>query len=382
MDFSLSEDQKMFRDLFDEFAEKEVAKASEETDREEKPPLDLLKKAAAQGFLGGPIPEQYGGAALDGVSETLLVEAFARHCLSTALTLSVHSSLASMTVLLAGDDEQKERFLPLLASGEAIGSLLLTEPEAGTDIRALQTTAAREGDGYRLNGLKTWALNAGIAGLHVVAAKTESGASMFAVEMGTPGLTIGYREPTLGLRGLTVNTVYLEDCLVPADHLLGDEGAGWEIVARVTDRWRIALAAAALGAAEGALDLGLRFAVERKQFGVPIAQKGAIQGYLAEAAMEIESLRHLVHHAAWLCDSGQPYSREASMAKYKGGVVAKNTTDKMLQVHGGYGFSDEYAISRYYRDARALRILGGADEYQRTLIAAPELEKHGLHAQT
>jgi len=382
MDFSLSEEQQMYLGLFNDFAANEVARVAEVTDREEAPPLELLKKAAAQGFLGVPIPEQYGGAGLDFLSYTLLLEAVARHCLSTAVTIAIHTSLASMALLLAGSETLKERYLTRLASGEVLGSFMLTEPEAGTDARALQTAACRENGHYRVNGIKTWVSNGELAGLHIVVAATPAAGrkdcAMFALEKAAPGLSVGYREPTLGLRGLTLNTVYLEDCWVPAENRFGEEGSGWEVVDRLVDLFRESLAAVSLGAAEGALELGLRFAVERKQFGIAIAEKDAIQAYFGDTKVDIESLRHLVHHAAWLCDAGREFSQEASIAKYKGALVAKEAANKMLQIHGGYGFSEEYAISRFHRDVRALRILGGADEALRQQIAAPELARRGV----
>ncbi len=381
MDFALNEEQRMFLDLFEDFAAKEVAPVAEETDREETLPPELLRKAAAQGFLGATLPEDYGGAALDSLSYCLLLESLARHCLSTAITLASHVSLAGTTILLGGSPAQKERFLPALAAGEAIGCYLLNEPEAGGDPRALTTFARREGDGYTLNGLKTWGANAGIAGLFVALAKTgprETDLSAFVIERGAPGLTVGYREPTLGLRGVPFNTVYLEDCRSLAENRLGDEGGAGPLVAAVSTHLRLALAAAALGAAESALDLGMRFAVERKQFGVSIATKGAMQTYFADTMLDIESLRHLVGHAAWLAGGGQAYGHAANLARLKGGQVARDAANKMLQVHGGYGFSDEYTISRIHRDVRALRLMGGSDEALRPEIALPELARLGL----
>ena len=382
MDFSLSDEQRMFLGLFEDFSANEVAKHAEETDRSERPPLELLRKAAAQGFLGAIVPEQYGGAGLDCLTYTLLLQTLARHCLSTALTVAAHTSLATLSVLLGGDEAQKERFLPGLASGETLGAFMLTEPEAGNDYRALSTTAVRDDGHYTLDGLKTWVSNGQIAGLFVaIAAAGKGAASAFVLEKDTPGLSVGYREPTLGLRGQTFNTVYLEDAEVPAENRLGADGAAWELVPRLHDHWRVAIAAAALGAAEGALAMGVEYAAGRKQFGAAIAQKGAIQAFVAESVADIESARHLVHHAAWLCDTGQPFAREASLARYKGAWAAKEAANRMLQIHGGYGFSDEYAISRFHRDARALRMLGGADEVQRILIAAPEFARRGVTIQ-
>lgn len=373
----------MLRDMVREFAEREIAPRAEEIDRTERPPVELLRKAAEQGMLVGPIPEAYGGTGLDFVGYTLMVEEVAKHCLSTAITIAIHSSLASLSILYAGDEAQKRRHLPRMAAGEAMGAFALTEPDAGSDPGAIQTRALRAGDGYRLNGVKTWVSNGGLAGVFVMPASSHpaartGGLSMFVVDAGTPGLTVGYREPTMGLRGVGVHTVYLEDCVLPAEALLGPEDEAWPMIQRVLTAVRLTLAAAALGAAEGALALGTNFAAERKQFGAAIAQKQAIQNYIAETAVDIESLRHLVMYAAWRHDTGREYHREASMAKFLGARVAKDAAHRMLQIHGGYGFSDEYPISRIYRDVRALRLLGGTDEIQKHLVARVVLGEEGV----
>ncbi len=381
MDFSLTEEQQMFVEMFRDFAEKEVAKAAEHTDRAEQPPLEVLKKAAAQGFLGAIVPEDYGGAALDWFMASRLVEAIAKECQSTAVTLATHTGLALSVLLEGGSEEQKQAYLPRLAGGE-LGALALTEPDAGSDVMSLRTRAVFADEGYRLNGVKTWVSNAGLARLFIVFARTEKdGLSAFIVERDTPGLTLGQREPTLGLRGLDIRTVYLEDVFVPAGNLIGELHKAWPLALKAFDRVRLLLAGVALGAAESALSLGIRFAIERKQFGTSIANKQAMQNYVADCAMDIESVRHLVEYAAWLADSGQPFGHAANMAKYLAARTAANTANKMLQVHGGYGFSDEYAISRVYRDARALRLLGGTDELQRVAVAQTLFAEAGFKVQ-
>ncbi len=385
MDCGLNDEQAMCVEMFRDFAQKEVAPGAEHTDRAEELPAALLKKAAAQGFLGATLPEEYGGAGMDYLTYTLLVEEIARYCLSTATALGIHGMLSAMTILDGGSEAVKQAFLPRLAGGE-LGTFALTEPEAGSDPGAMLTRAVRENGHFRLDGVKNWVSNAGQAGAHVVVALTEPGArhrglSAFVVEAGTPGLTIGPREPTLGLRGVDIRTVYFEGCRVPAENLLGELNEGWALVLRAFQRVRLSLAAAGLGAAEGALDLGVKFAVERKQFGVAIAQKQAIQNYVADCAVEIEALRHLVRYTAWLADTGQDQGAHPSMAKYLGARVARDTANKMLQVHGGYGFSDEYAISRIYRDVRALRLLGGTDEIQRYAVAREVFEGVGVKVQ-
>jgi alkylation response protein AidB-like acyl-CoA dehydrogenase len=371
--------------LFRGFAEKEVATQAEHDDRTEEPPVALFEKAAAQGFMGATLPEAYGGAGLDFLTYCLLVEEIARYSLSMAAALGIHTMLSAATILDAGTEAQKQAYLPRLAGGE-LGTFALTEPEAGSDPGAMQTTAVRENGHFRLEGVKSWVTNSGLAGVHVVFALTEregrhKSISAFVVDAQTPGFVLGQREPTLGMRSLDIRTVYFENCRVPAENLLGELNGGWALVLRAFGRVRLSLAAAGLGAAEGALELGVKFALERRQFGVPIAQKQAIQNYVADCAVGIESLRHLVQYTAWLADNGQSYDARASMAKYLGARVARETADKMLQVHGGYGFSDEYAISRIYRDVRALRLLGGTDEIQRYAVAREVFERHGLKIQ-
>jgi len=386
MDFNLTEEQTMFRDLFRDFAEKEIAKVAEHIDRSEEPPKDLFKKAAAQGFFGAPIPENYGGVGIDWLSYTMLAEELSKHCLSTAITVAMHTSLAAMSILDVGTEEQKQKYLPPMASGERIGSFALTEPDAGSDAGSLNTFAEKVEGGYRLNGTKTWVGNGGIAGVFVVFAATDpsarnKGITAFIVDADTDGVTVGYREKTLGLRGLDIRTVYFDECFIPESNRLNGENSGWEIITRAFDRIRLTLAAVSLGAAEASLALGVTFAAERKQFGTQIANKQAIQNYVADAAVDIEALRGLIRQAAWLADSNQDYGRAASMAKYFGGRIAKDAANKMLQVHGGYGFSDEYAISRFYRDVRALRILGGTDEMQRYVVARGNFEEKGIKIQ-
>jgi alkylation response protein AidB-like acyl-CoA dehydrogenase len=380
MDFSLTEEQTMFRDLFRDFAEREIAKTAEHTDRSEQPPLELFKKAAAQGFFGGPIPEAYGGVGIDWLSYSLLAEEIGKHCLSTALTIGLHTSLVAQTILEAGTEEQKQKYLPGLAAGETIGAFAFTEPDSGSD-GLLATTATKVEGGYRLNGIKSWVANGGLHGCALTFASTEKSLTAFIVPLQTDGLTVGYREQTLGLRGLDIRTLYFDDVFVADADRLGAEGDGGSIAARANDRLRLTLAAVALGAAEASLALGVTFAAERKQFGIQIAHKQAIQNYVAEVAVEIEALRGLVRQAAWLADSGADFHRAAVVAKYHGARTAKDAANKMLQVHGGYGFSDEYAISRFYRDVRALRIIGGTDELHKYEIARTPFADKGLAIQ-
>jgi butyryl-CoA dehydrogenase len=374
MDFTLSEEQEMFLAMFRDFAAKEVAPNAEELDHEEKPPLDVLRKAAQQGFLGATLPEQYFGAELDYLSYCLLLETLARDSMSVAVTLATHVSLVAMSILEHGTDAQKEEWLPLMAAGEVIGAFALTEPDAGSDAvhqsgSALQTRAALDGDEAILNGTKAWVTNGEIAGLFLVFVQGPGGVDAFLVPADAPGLTAGYREPTLGLRSVAFNTLYLESCRVPETNRLGNPGAGLAIAQQAQDRMAVALAAAGLGVAEAAIDAAAQFATERVQFGVPIAQKQAIQSYVAEATTEVEALRYLVYRAAWLIDQGQGTLFDFSVVKAHGARVAQGITNRMLQVLGGYGYMEDYPLARRYRDVRALSIMGGPTELHQVRIA-------------
>jgi len=373
MDFSLTEEQQMFRDMFRSFAQKEIAKVAEHTDKNEQVPPELLNKAAEQGMLGALVPDNYGGAALDPVSYALLMEEIGRACLSTAAVIACHTSLATQAVLDFGSDAQKEHWLPALASGEAIGAFALTEPDAGSDTHTLVTRAQRTDDGYVLNGVKTWVTNAGIAGLFVVvaghAAPSGAGLSAFLVEKDTPGLKLGQRDLTLGLRGASIHTVYLDNVRVPEANRLGAEGDGQAIVEHVQSHYRLALAAAGLGLGAAAVEAGVKFAAERVQFGGPIAHKQAIQNYIADSAAQVEALRYLVYHTAWQAEQGAHLSDGALYAKLFAAQATRFVTDRMVQVHGGYGYIEDYPIARMYRNARALDLLGGTGELMRVGIA-------------
>jgi alkylation response protein AidB-like acyl-CoA dehydrogenase len=393
MDFALTEEQRMFQKMFRDFVTNEVAPLAEEIDHEEKPPLELLPKAAMQGFLGALLPEEFGGVALDAISYCLLLEELARACMSTAMTISVHNGLVGKTIVENGTDEQKGKYLEPMALGEKIGSFALTEPAAGSDITALETRASHvcNGQDYTLNGCKVWASNGEIADIFLVFAVTDPGAgdkgpalskaegiSAFIVEKDTPGFKVGYREKTMGLRGLACNTLYFDDCKLPAENLLGEEGEGLKIATTASDFARLSLSAICLGGAQAALEAGVQFSVVHEEFGGPIALKQAVQNFIADTAAEIEALRYLVYHTAWLADQGTPYSREASIAKLIGSEVAMRAANKMLQVHGGFGYMKEYAIERMYRDFRALRIIEGPSEIQRFVIARDILKDKGL----
>ena len=378
MDFSLSEDQLMFKSMFADFCTREIRPRGEQIDRSEEPPTDLLDSAVDQGFWAALVPEDLDGAGLDIYTYMLMLEELARADMSTAMILSVHNSLVVKPLLDHGTADQKERYLEALAFGEMLGAFALTEPGAGSDVAALATTATRDGDDYLLRGTKTWVSNGALAGLILVFARTERGVSAFLLESVTPGLKIGYREKTLGLRGVTCNTLYLDNARLPAANRLGEEGQGLKIALSALDLSRLGMGAIALGGAERALEEAIQFSIEHIQFGGPIAQKQAIQNYIADAKAGIEALRCLVAHGAWLADSGQRYGTQASIVKLLGSRTAYQVTDDMLQVHGGYGYMKEYAIERYYRDCRALEIAEGTSQILQFLIARDIYKAEGL----
>lgn len=383
MDFTFTDEQRMFQKMFADFAEKEVKPIGEQIDHEEKPPLDVLQKAAMQGFMGALFPEECSGACLDFVSYIMLLEELAKADVATAMTISVHNGLAGKTILDFGSAEQREKYLEPMAFGEMIGAFALTEPAAGSDAAALESTAIRDGDEYVLNGNKIWVSNGGIAGLFIVFAKTDPsagarGISAFIVGKDSPGFKVGRREKTLGLRGLTVTPLYMVDCRVPAANLLGEEGKGFKIAMQALDVARLSLSAIALGACQRAVDEGIAFSIEHIQFGGPIALKQAIQNFVANSAAEIEGLRWLVYHTAWLADQGEAFSHEAAIAKLLASEAAFRIANRMVQVHGGYGYMEEYAIERIYRDTRALPIIEGASEVLRFILARNLYDKAGL----
>lgn len=378
MDFKLSDEQLMFKKMFTDFCMKEIRPHGEEIDKTEEPPVALLEKAAAQGFWAALVPEEMGGAGMDTVTYIMMLEELARADMSMALTLNVHNSLVLKPLMDCGTEEQLERYLEPLAFGEKLGAFALTESSAGSDAAALTVKAERRGDAYYLRGSKSWVSNASLAGLFVVIARAEAGITAFLVEAGSPGLTVGYREKTLGLRGVACHTVYFKDTPVPAANRLGEEGQGMHIALKALSLTRLGTGALCMGAIERSLEEAIRFSIEHIQFGAPIAQKQAIQNYIADAKTQAEALRCLLAHTACIADTGRSYDLEASIVKLYGSRAAYDVTNKMLQVHGGYGYMKDYAIERYYRDSRALEIIEGTTQIQQFLIARKIYQKEGL----
>ncbi len=387
MDFALTEEQQMFQELFRDFAQNEVAPLADTVDREERPPLETLKKAAEMGFMGLPFPERYGGAEIGVLGYCLLVEELAKVCLATACSVGIHTSSGAMVIYLNGTDAQKTEYLVPLAQGEKLGAFCLTEPAAGSDIAQIQATAVREDDHYVLDGTKIYVANGDIADVFTVFAQTDpeagrSGITGFIIEKGYPGFQVGRTERTMGIRGCSIAQVFFDDCRVPLENILGGEdglGEGFNAAMRTQDFGRLSMAATCLGAAEGAMEASVRFAKDREQFGVPLARKQAISWMIADMATETEALRYLVYRTAWAVEQGEKYTGLAAMCKLFGSEVACRVANKAVQLHGGAGYIRDLPIERMYRDARVTRILEGTSEIQRFTIASQIFRKEDLH---
>ena len=379
MNFAFTEEQAMFRDMFADFAAKEVEPRAEHMADDENVPAALLKKAAAQGFLGALTPEDYGGAALDPMSYILLLEEIAKSDMSTAMVLHVHNSLVSRAILLCGSEAQKEEWLPALAEGSAIGAWALMEPDS-IALGSMQATAKADGEGYILHGTKAWVSNAGIAGLYVIFAVAPAGPTAFLVPADATGLKLGSRDKTLGMRGVQIHPVYLNDIAVPAENVLGQPGGAQAVLDQVTDFSRISMAAIALGGSHHALELGVKFAIDRKQFGSEIALKGAIQAFIADSALEVETLRSQIYRCASLIEQDKLDREAAAIAKLWANRVAYQVGNRMIQTHGGYGYILDYAIGRVFRDCRTIEGIEGTNRSQQTAIAKSVLAAYGFAA--
>jgi butyryl-CoA dehydrogenase len=376
-----TEEHEMFRGMVREFAEKEVKPHASRIDETQEFPMDTLRKMAKLGLMGIPFPEELGGAGMDAVSYTIAVEEISRVCASTGIILAAHTSLGTNPIYLFGTEEQKRKFIPPLARGEAIGSFGLTEPEAGSDAGATKTWARKNGKDYVLSGTKVFVTSGRYADTLCVSARTaegegSNGISSFIVETKSPGFRVGTKENKLGIRGSDTSVIFFEDCRVPRENLLAEEGSGFKVFMRALEGGRISIGAMALGIAVGAYEKALAYAKQRVQFGQPIASFQAIQFMLADMAMRIEAARLLVYQAAWLKDQGKRVVRESSMAKLYASEAAMFVTSKAIQIHGGYGYVREYEVERYYRDAKITEIGEGTSEIQR-LIIARELLKDG-----
>ena len=374
MDFRLSDEQQLLRASVREFAEAEIRPHVMEWDEAQQFPMDLLPKLADLGLMGIQFDEEYGGAGMSAVDYCICIEELARVCPAIALSVAAHNGLCSAHIAMFGSDEQKRTYLPRLIRGEALGAWGLTEAGAGSDAAGMRTTATRRGDGWVLNGAKSFITHGRIGGVMVVIAVTDRtlghrGISAFVVEHGTAGMSAGKKENKLGMRASDTSEVIFADCQLAASHLLGSEGQGFVNTLQVLDAGRIGIAALSVGLAQGAYEAARDYARERRQFGQPIAAFQAIQWKLADNATRIEAARLLTYRAAYLKDVGVRTTRESSMAKLFASEIAVKAADDCVQIHGGYGFVKDYPAEKYFRDVKLLTIGEGTSEIQRLVIA-------------
>ena len=374
MDFKLTDDQQLIRDTARDFAQREIAPKAADIDRTGDFPADILRQMADLGLMGLPIAEEYGGSGADYTSYCLALEEITRACGSTGLTYEAHISLGCMPINYFGTEEQKREYLPQLCSGESIGSFGLTEPEAGSDAGGTKTTAVLDSGEWVINGSKCFITNASYAKFVTITAVTDRdkgtrGISDIIVPTGTPGFTVRAGYEKLGLHGSNTTELFFDNVRVPEKNLVGERGAGYKQFLIVLDGGRIAIGAMGVGIAQACLDAALKYAKERVQFGRPIGKFQAIQFKLADIAMNIELARTMYLKAAWLKDTGQPYSKEANYAKLFGSEMSTKAALEAIQIHGGYGYINEFPVGRYLRDAKLLEIGEGTSEVIRLVIA-------------
>ncbi|WP_432403544.1 acryloyl-CoA reductase [Wukongibacter sp. M2B1] len=374
MNFDLTYEQKMIRQSIKEFTENEIAPIAEETDKNHKFPRETIKKLGKYGFLAIPFPSEYGGAEGDEISKAIVIEEIAKKCAATAAIVSVHY-LPINLILKYGTEEQKQKYLPKMITGESIGAFALTEPNAGSDASNVQTTAILDGDEYVLNGTKCFITNGGEADVYVILAMTDKskgtkGITVFIVEKDTAGFSIGKIEEKMGICGSSTAELIFENCRIPKENLLSREGRGFKLAMVGLDGGRIGMAAQALGIAEGAMDESLKYLKEREQFGKPLIKFQGLQWYLADMHAKIESSRFLIYNAAYLKQAGKPFTLEASTAKLVASETAMFVTHKAVQLHGGYGFMKDYPLERMMRDAKITEIYEGTSEVMKIVIAS------------
>lgn len=383
MDFALSKKHEMARTLFRDFAEAEVKPLAQEVDENEQFPMETVKKMAKAGFMGIPVPKEYGGQGCDVLTYAMCVEELAKVCGTTAVIVSAHTSLCIDPILTYGTEEQKQKYVPDLAAGRKIGAFGLTEPGAGTDAQGQQTKAVLDGDEWVLNGSKCFITNGSYADVYIIIAVTgtiekrgrkQKEISAFIVEKGTPGFSFGTKEKKMGIRGSATYELIFQDCRIPKENLLGQKGKGFGIAMHTLDGGRIGIAAQALGLGEGALEATIAYVKERKQFGRTIAQFQNTQFQLADMATRMQAAQLMVYRAAKAKDTQKSYGFEAAQAKLYAAEAAMDVTTKAVQLHGGYGYIREYDVERMMRDAKITEIYEGTSEVQRMVISGALLK--------
>ena len=365
---------KLVRKTVREFSEAELGPIAHEMDRDARFPWEVVEKMRPLNFFGLQVPKKYGGADLDSISYAIAVEEISRVSGAMGLCITVHNSVGIYPIVRFGTDEQKERFVPRLASGESIGAFCLTEANAGSDASGVETHAVASGSGYLINGTKIFVTNGGVCSLPLIFAVTNAAeparsASVFILEKDMPGYSVGEIEDLCGMRANPVSSLFFEDCHVPQENLLGKIGDGIKIALATLDTGRIGIAAQALGIAQAAFEASVKYSKERQQFRKPIAAFQSIQNLLADMATDIDAARLLVYRVCALKDAGKPFGKEAAMAKLFSSTVSSTVTNKAVQIHGGYGYSKEYDVERYFRDAKVTEIYEGTSEIQRLVIS-------------
>ncbi len=375
MDFKLSDEQRMIQEMVRSFADDKLKPRAEALDRDAVFPWDSWNEMGELGLLGMVVDEEHGGPGMDNLSYVTALEEIAVGCAATSTAMSVQNSLAIFPINNFGNDEQKAKYLPPMAAGELVGCYGLTEPGAGSDAGSLRCACEKKGDTWILNGAKQFITNAPEAGVAIIYATSDTslktrGINAFIVDKDCPGYSIGKHEDKMGIRGSSTASIVMEDCEVPAENLLGQEGRGFVVAMATLDGGRIGIATQALGIARAALEAAAAYAQEREQFGGPIARLQAIQWKLADMACRIDAVRLLIRRAAWLKDNGQKHTIEASMAKLMAAETAVWCSNQAVQIHGGYGYTKEYVVERLYRDAKITDLYEGTSEIQRLVIAA------------
>ena len=374
MDFQLNDEQRMWQEAVRDFCQNELKPRAAQTDKEEKLPLDIIKKMAPLGLLSLPVPEEDGGPGLDTISAAIAIEEVGRACGSTALSVAAHNGLCVSPIVTFGTPEQKQTYLPLLTSGDYLGALALTEPGAGSDLSGgVQCSAILEGDEWVINGSKAWITNPSLSPFIIVLCRTDKeaghrGFNHIIIPTDAPGLTINPPEKKMGLKGSPTHMLTFDHVCVPKSNLLGEPGCGLYQTLQTLDGGRIGIGAMAVGLAQSALDEATAYAKERQTFGKPIGQHQAIQFMIADIATEIEAARLLVYQAAWLKDRGRNFTKQAAMGKLFASEAAERAAHKAIQIHGGYGYSAEFPVERIYRDQRLLTIGEGTSEVLRMVI--------------
>jgi butyryl-CoA dehydrogenase len=375
MNFNLSEDHLMIQDMYREFVEKEIKPVAKEIDQNEEFPEGHIEKLAEMGFFGVPVPEEYNGQGADYLSYAIAVEELSKACAATGVLVSAHTSLGMMPIHDFGTDEQKQKYLPDLASGAKIAAFGLTEPGAGTDAGGVATIAVDKGDHYVLNGTKLFITNGGLAETFVIIASTDKslgnkGLTAFIVEKSFPGFSVGREEEKMGIRGSSTTELIMEDCIVPKENRMGKEGEGFKIAMQILDGGRIGIAAQALGIAEGALAECMSYVTQRVQFGKRLSQFQNTQFEIAEMYTKVEATKLLVYRAAVAKSNHEKYSHLSAMAKLTASETASDVTRRVVQLFGGYGYTREYPVERMMRDAKITEIYEGTSEVQKMVIAS------------